>query len=57
MFKYSFRFDVRKDIILDQLFLGLDEIELQPLIATTTKTTARRRRTTTTGSEMRLGIL
>ena len=43
---------MRKDIILDQLFLGLDEIELQPLTlkATTTITTARRRRRTTTGS-------
>ena len=44
---------MRKDIILDQLLLGLDEIELQPLKATTTATRIR----TTTGSGMGLGIL
>ena len=49
---------MRKDIILDQLFLGLDEIELQPLIAATTITTATAtRRRTTAGSGMGLGIL
>ena len=47
---------MRKDIVLDQLFLGLDEIELQPLKATTTITTATTRRKTT-GSVMGLGIL